>query len=208
MPKLSIAPEVQPPRSHLLVLLAILVLVLSSSLYYYLRVTSPELFTNLRLPTYDLQATISSLRSTFRFSRPSPSPQNQAGPPSPAVAPQSEGVAYTLPSGPQTYRFSHGKDVKGPKVQVVTFDPLDPEVGSTQTITLEIDSPSPLKNAAITLTSDNQEKSLTLKKTGGDALQGTYQTSWVVDDTFELKYSVRYLLLSENDKFDNTMYIR
>lgn len=207
MPTDSILPQDQPnrpPQSHLLVLLVVLVLVLSSSLYYYLRVTSPELLTGFP----DIIGTLKSRLVSLYPSSPSPSPQNQAGP-----AQQDNNLApskppYTLPTGSQTYRFSHGKDVTGPKVQVVTFDPLDPEVNSTQTITLEIESPTPLESAQITLTSDNQEKTLDLERTSGDALQGTYQTSWVVDDTFELTYAVHYLLLSENDKFDNTMYIR
>lgn len=207
MPTDSVLPQDQPnhpPQSHLLVLLAILILVLSSSLYYYLRVTSPELLTGFP----DIIGTLKSRLVSLYPSSPSPSPQNQVG-----LAQRDNNLApskppYTLPSGPQTYRFSHGKDVTGPKVQVVTFDPLDPAVGSTQTITLEIDSPSPLKSATITLTSDNQEKTLDLERTSGDTLKGTYQTPWVVDDTFELTYAVHYLLLSENDKFDNTMYIR
>jgi len=126
-------PDLQPtllpvPKSHLLPLLIALLLVASGALYFYLRVTYPVLFTNLQSTLYDLRS----------------------NPPSPAVAPQSKGVSYTLPSGSQTYRFSHGKDVTGPKIQVVTFDPLDPALGSTQTITLEIESPTPLKSAQIT----------------------------------------------------------
>lgn len=168
------------PKSHLLPLLIVLLLVASGTLYYYLRVTYPS-----------NEAPIPPLAS--RGATPEPLPSK---PP------------YVLPSGLQTYRFSHGKNVTGPKVQVVTFDPLDPQVGATQNITLEIESPTPLVSATITITSDNQEKTLDFKRTGGDTLKGTYQASWQVDDTFDLKYSVRYLLLSANDKFDNTMYLR
>lgn len=183
MPTDSVLPVANPPKSHLLPLLIALLLVASGSLYYYLRVTSPDLFRSVP-PSTRLEPLASGLI---------------AGPSKPP---------YTLPTGLQTYKFSHGKDVTGPKIQVVTFDPLDPEVGSTQTITLEIESPTPLESAEITLTSDNQERTLALKLKSGDALRGTYQTSWVVDDTFDLKYSVHYLLLTANDKFDNTMYIR
>lgn len=185
MPTNSVLPVANPPKSHLLPLLIVLLLVASGTLYYYLRVTYPS----------------SAAQSPL-----SEAPSSEAQTPLSGATPSKP--PYTLPQGPQTYRFSHGKDVTGPKIQVVTIDPLDPKIGSTQTITLEIESPTPLKSAEITLTSDNQEKTLDLKLKSGDSLKGTYTGSWQVDDTFDIKYSVRYLLLSANDKFDNTMYIR
>lgn len=115
---------------------------------------------------------------------------------------------YTLPSGSQTYRFSHGEGVVGPKIQIATIDPLDPQNGDTQTITLEIESESPVQSAVIIVSTDNREKTLNLGLISGDSQKGKYQGSWQVDDTYENKYSFRYILTSETGTFDNTMYLR
>lgn len=115
---------------------------------------------------------------------------------------------YVLPTGAQTYRFSHGTEVTGPKPQLVTISPLDPQPGSTQTITLIIHSASPIQNAVVTVGTDNQKKTLNLQLTSGDSFKGTYQGSWQVDDTYDEKYFLHYLLKSENGTFENTMYLR
>lgn len=120
----------------------------------------------------------------------------------------SGGVPYTLPSGIQTYRFSHGKDVVGPKIQTVVIDPLDPQPGATQTITLEIESESPMKSVVIVAATDNQEQTLNFKLTAGDSLKGTYQASWQLNDTYDAKYAFRYILTAEDSVFDNIMFLR
>jgi hypothetical protein len=115
---------------------------------------------------------------------------------------------YILPTGAQTYRFSHGADVTGPKPQLVTIDPLDPQPGSTQTISVVIHSTSAVQSAVVIVGTDHQEKTLNLKLSSGDSLKGTYQGSWPVDDTYSQKYFLHYLLKSKTDTFDNTMYLR
>ena len=118
------------------------------------------------------------------------------------------GVPYTLPSGSQTYRFSHGEDVVGPKIKTVIVDPLDPQPDADQTITLEIESVSPVKSAVIIVATDNREKTLNLKLISGDSLEGAYQASWQVNDTYNARYSFRYILTAEDSIFDNIMYLR
>ncbi len=142
---------------------------------------------------------------TFPASSKTPTPTESSGG---QVADSSNRTPYTLPSGSQTYRFSHGEDVVGPKIQTVTIDPLDPQNNATQTISLEIESESSVQSAVIIVSTDNREKTLNLKLISGDSQKGTYQGSWQVDDTYENKYSFRYILTSETDTFDNTMYLR
>lgn len=117
-------------------------------------------------------------------------------------------VPYTPPSGPQTYRFSHGKDVIGPKIQTMIIDPLDPKKGATQTITLTINSESPITKASIIVYSDSQEKNIDLKLISGDFLKGDYQGFWQVNDTYNNKYALRYIIKAEKNTFDNITYFR
>ncbi len=121
---------------------------------------------------------------------------------------RSLGVPYTLPSGIQTYRFSHGEAVVGPKIRTVVIDPLDPAPGADQTITLELESESPVKSVVIIAATDNRKKTLNLKLISGDSLKGAYQASWQPNDTYDVRYSLRYILTAEDSIFDNTMYLR
>lgn len=124
------------------------------------------------------------------------------------VPPAETPIPYILPSGIQTYNFSHGKDVKGPKIRTVAIDPLDPEKGATQTFTIDLESESPVTSATIVVITDHKERNIRLELTKGDSLKGVYQGSWQVDDSFDTKYAARYILVSEKDTYDQTMYLR
>ncbi len=134
-----------------------------------------------------------------------PAPAEFSGDPTPNSP---LGAPYTFPSGIQTYRFSHGKDVVGPKIKTAIIDPLDPQPGATQTITLEIESVSPVKSAVIIAATDNRKETLSLKLISGDFLEGAYQVSWQVKDTYNVRYFFRYILTAEDSVFDNIMYLR
>jgi len=192
-PVLENLPE---PKSHLLPLIIALVVVLSGGTYFYLKVSYPFLFTDL---TTKMVAFKTSLT-------PSPTPVPTPSPSTTNILPSA--IPYTLPTGSQTYRYSHGDEVKGPKIQNVTFDPLDAPNGTKQTITLEIESVSPMTDNSIIVSTDNRAKTLNLKLTSGDSTKGTYVTSWTVDDTHDKVYAVRYILKSTGDTYDNTMYLR
>lgn len=110
-----------------------------------------------------------------------------------------------LPSGKQTYRFNHGSNVVGPKMQSVTINPLDPQNGDTQTITVEMGSSSLLTKAIITIYTDNKQKEIGLKFVSGDLENGIYQGSWAVNDTYEKRYAFRYILTDSSGTYDNTM---
>ena len=168
----------------------LVVLLISLFVYFFLK-NENNLFKN------DL--TLVSVESDRRSKLPSVSPSLPPGPTS---------IPYTLPSGPQTYRFSHGSNVTGPKIQTMIINPLDPKKGTTQTVTLAINSESPVTKASIIIYSDSQEKDVNLKLISGDFLKGTYQGSWEVNDTYNNKYALRYILKAEKNTFDNVSYFR
>lgn len=177
---------VKKAKIKLIVFLVVLVVLLISLLVYFFS-------KNEKNPSEDSLVSIESDKRSRQLSAsPSPSP----------------GVPYVLPSGSQTYRFSHGPDVVGPKIQTMTVNPLDPKVGSTQTFTLEIKSESPVTKTSIIIYSDSQEKNVDLKLISGDSLKGVYQGSWNVNDTYNNKYALKYILKTEKNTFDNISYFR
>jgi len=188
-------------KSHLLPLIVALVVVLCGALFYYLQVSYPFLFAS-----FSKRLTQPSEATTI-----SPSPTAPQAPtpsiPTPSIPTPSK-IPYILPTGKQVYRFSHGDQVVGPKIQTLTFDPLDAPSGTKQTITLEIESVSPMTDNSIIVSTDNRAKTLNLKLISGDTTKGTYSVSWTVDDTHDTIYSVRYILKSTTDTYDNTMYLR
>ncbi|MEI8233009.1 MAG: hypothetical protein WCG44_04715 [bacterium] len=183
-------------KSHLLPLIVALVVVLCGALFYYLQVSYPFLFAS-----FSKRLTQPSEATTI-----SPSPTAPQAP-TPSIPTPSK-IPYILPTGKQVYRFSHGDQVVGPKIQTLTFDPLDAPSGTKQTITLEIESASPMTDNSIIISTDNRAKTLKLKLTSGDTSTGTYSVSWTVDDTHDKVYAVRYILKSTTDTYDNTMYLR
>lgn len=191
---ISIDPSVEPntsPKSRVSPLIIILVLVISGSLYYYLKTSYPTLFQSFSPNITILQESPTPSETTTNSAINTPTP-----------------IPYTLPSGEQKYSFNHGANVKGPKPTSITIDPLDPKIGDTQTLTLELSSDSPIISTMLSIITDNNQKNLTLQKISGDELNGTYKTSWQVDDPYENKYAFNYLFKSNTGTFDNTMYIR
>lgn len=180
-------------KSYLIPLIITLILVLVGAAFFYLKTTYPFLFAGL------------SQKVSTALSTPSPSPQatsslGEAALPTP--------IPYVLPTGSQIYHYSHGSEVKGPKIQTVTIDPIDPQPGTTQTLTLEIESVSPMTKNALTIATDNHTTSLELTRISGDNLKGTYAVTWTPTDTYEHTYSLRFKLESTTDAFDSTMYLR
>jgi hypothetical protein len=179
------------PKSSVLPLTIALVLVISGSLFYYLKASYPFLFKTI---TTRVTSMIPTKEPPIDYSN------------LPVLTPTP--IPYTLPKGAQKYTFNHGSEVKGPKPVSVTIDPLDPKSGATQTITVDLVSDSPVTSSSLTIITDNNQKDITLEKITGDELKGTYQGSWQVDDSYENRYSFRFLLKSNTGTYDNTMYMR
>lgn len=113
-----------------------------------------------------------------------------------------------LPEGPDTYRLSHSESVKGPRLQTVTLDPIKLKEGQTQTLTATIKYDSDVTKASITIKTDNKQKEKDLELTSGTAQNGTWQTSWTLDDTYKCDYVFDFLLESEKDNWDGAITIR
>lgn len=125
---------------------------------------------------------------------------------SPSPTPKSS--PKPIPSGKQTYYLSHGKNVKGPKISQVIVDPLDPSVGKTQVVTVKIAHTSPVINVKATLETDNMNKTYTFKHIAGSNTDGTWQTSWIIEDSYDYTYYLSFRLTSEADTFEGGLTFR
>lgn len=113
-----------------------------------------------------------------------------------------------LPEGSQTYNFSVGKDVVGPKISKLTIDPLTPQVANNQVVTLSASHTSRISSVTIEVITDNKSSRHTLTQKSGTDLEGTWEGSWTIDDAYDYNYGLRLILSSNQGTYDNTMWFR
>lgn len=126
---------------------------------------------------------------------PSPSP-------SPSATPQ------PIPSGIQTYNLQHGPNVKGPKISSLTIDPVDASNGAEQTVTLDARFTSAITSVIVEVISDTQSERHELQKLSGSPNNGTWQGKWLVQDSINRKYGLRFILTSNTETYDDIMWYR
>ena len=122
--------------------------------------------------------------------------------------PTPKGSPKPLPGGSQTYRYSHGKDVVGPKLQTVTIDPFDPQPGDTIKVTAEIKHDSPITKVTTYLVTDSKTVTQEMKKVSGEDTNGTWETEFKLQDTYLYTYQLNFELSSETDNYQGGMTFR
>lgn len=115
---------------------------------------------------------------------------------------------YPLPTGTQSWTFSHGPGVTGPKIQTATVDPLTPTKGGTQTVTITATHTVPVTGVTATEFTDNQKTEHTLKLTTGTAADGTWSASWRMNDTYEHTYHIDFVLTSSKGNWSGALTFR
>lgn len=139
----------------------------------------------------------------FRF-RSSDKTKHQASPsPSPTPCP-----TKILPEGKQVYKYSHGKNVVGPKLQMVTIDPFDPQLNQTINVTAEIKHDSPVTKATAILVTDHKTVPQEMKHISGEPTNGTWTTEIKLEDTYLCTYQVNFDLQSETGNYQGGMTFR
>lgn len=94
-----------------------------------------------------------------------------------------------LAHGRQTYRISGGT-AGLPTISEVILDPEDPEMGSTQTISVKANYGSAIKEVSVVLHTDDKDTTQVLQLSSGTATNGEWKGSWKVVNSYEHKYSV------------------
>lgn len=111
---------------------------------------------------------------------------------------------YKLPEGEQVYNISHGEEVKGPKAEKISYNPLVITPGKDQTITITFPSSETVSSGVIFVTTDNLEKQkLTLKRV--DQKSNTWSGTWTPSDTANKRFSATLYLLGPTGTYNNTM---
>lgn len=113
----------------------------------------------------------------------------------PRPTPNLQRTNYTLPTGRQEWTFTLGPGITGPKIQTAAVDPLTPQKGQQQTVTITAKHTAPI-SAKATLFTDHTRKSATMKLTAGSNTNGTWAVTWTVDDTYENIYHIDFELTS------------
>jgi hypothetical protein len=124
--------------------------------------------------------------------------------PTPTPVPR---VISPLPTGTQSWKLSRGKAVTGPQIQTATVDPLTPNKGVVQTITITAKNDSPI-TATATLTTDNKHQSSAMKLTSGTSTEGTWSVSWKMDDTYNYIYHIDFVLQSATGDWTGALTFR
>lgn len=188
----SLSPN-DTPKSHILILSALLFVTILGSGYFYLNLTSPS---SLK------QISFTSLRNKMLTTKPTiiEDTSAQIEEPTPSIVP--------LPTGLQSYEFTHGAQVVGPKVAKIIYDPLTPSAGGTQKVTLTAAYSAPITDVVLTIVSDHLITPHTLSLTSGTTTDGTWTGSWVIDDTLDTRYAARTTLKSTKDTHDSAMWFR
>lgn len=113
-----------------------------------------------------------------------------------------------LAKGFQSWKFSYGDAVVGPKIGTATIDTLTPPPGSTQTLTLTIKNQTPVIKALATVYTDNSHESYELAVTKGTTYDGTWQGIWKLTDSTDCIYRIEFDLRSSSGNWTGALTFR
>jgi len=91
-------------------------------------------------------------------------------------------------------KIPHGKigftvGVKNNPVMRIGFlDPYDPEIGQKQTVSITVKNPSPVDSVNAAIQTDKETKQFPLKLVEGTALDGRWEATWEIKDTYLYTY--------------------
>lgn len=100
-------------------------------------------------------------------------------------------------SGKQSYKLLSGES---PSFKEAWIDPLDAAAGENQLIAARVENPSKIKNVAVTIMTDGEERTLNLKLTEGSEYNGVWSGSRVMMGTYERIYRFRFSATDETGK--------
>jgi hypothetical protein len=113
-----------------------------------------------------------------------------------------------LPKGFQSWQFSHGDEVKGPKIKTATIDTLTPPMGGSQTLTLTIKSDSPVTNATATVHTDSTSQNYPLELNKGSTTDGTWIGIWRINDSHDCVYHISFVLENQSESWTGALTFR
>jgi len=114
-----------------------------------------------------------------------------------------------LASGKQTYLGS-GSKTGAPKATEVVIDPLDPAQNATQTVTVKVISldGTPVSEVEVNMITDNKEKAYPLKLISGTNLDGSWQGTWTLEDSYDYLYQAAIKAKNTKSEWTVTLSFR
>lgn len=161
-----------------------------------LLITSAILLTYYFFPTIknNYQKVVSSRGESLENSPESPIPTPTRNP------------NYKLPAGPQSYNFSHGDQVVGPRVTSVSFSPLAAEKDTKQSLSAVFPSSEKVTSAIFSFSTDTlSDQKVDLKQKPDNP--SIWEATWTMPDTTKNKYHVRLIFSGEKGVYDEVMRI-
>jgi hypothetical protein len=104
-------------------------------------------------------------------------------------------------TGRQMYRISGG--VQGlPTIEWIVFDPIDPAMGSNQTLTVKANDANPIKAVFVVLHTDNNtDATYALQQSSGTPTNGEWNTSFAVKNRYDLNYRATIKVQNQDNLF-------
>jgi len=115
-------------------------------------------------------------------------------------------TCYPVPSGPQTYNIStdNASTKDNPEITQIFINPLDVQKSARQIVSVNIKD---IKGKSIievlgTAVTDNNSVNFPLFLISGTSISGTWQGSWLNQDSYCQKYTLSIIAKSESDQSD------
>jgi len=114
-----------------------------------------------------------------------------------------------LASGKQTYLVS-GSKTGAPKATEVVIDPLDPAQNASQSATVKVISldGTPVSEVEVNMITDNKEKTYPLKLISGTNLDGSWQGTWTLEDSYDYRYQAAIKAKNATSEWTVTLSFR
>jgi hypothetical protein len=166
---------------------------------YFLYIVYPLIFLG-SLGLYLVFNNYFSGNELFKKSSPNQAQATPTPTPKPTIKP--------LPTGKQTYNYSHSSSVAGPKPTQIIIDPIDPKQGDAQILSVKIGNTTPISKANIVLKTDNQETEYPLVLTEKGVDFGIWTAKWEMNDSYDYTYQIEIVIYGTVETFTGALTFR
>ncbi len=102
----------------------------------------------------------------------------------------------------QTYEFNHDPINTKPQPYKIVIDPIDPNSGEIQKLTIYINNSTPIISATAMVETDNNQIEQPLTLSNGNNRAGIWTTSWEVSDTYNNTYRINLTITDDAETYE------
>lgn len=117
--------------------------------------------------------------------------------PSPTQKPKPTVKPIDLPHGKTGFTVGVKEN---PIMRIGFLDPYDPKVGEKQTVSITVKNTNPVESVEATMQTDNHSKKYPMKLVEGTTLDGRWEATWEVTDSYVTTYVLTIDSVSGLDK--------